>query len=142
MGKEDENKLQLRRKRQMKERKEKIAKRMKTNEESEEEKETPEKLQQLEYLGRIEKVNDNRENNTQTWKCNFTQCAKTWTELKNDQWRGLLTHVARHAQVMNKKNGKTKDDAFLCPYCNGKHSTIKATLRHMIERNCNENRCM
>ena len=102
---------------------------------------TPSPLQQMEYLGRIERVANVGETETQTWKCTFNNCQKTYTELYTNNWRGLTAHVARHAQIMNKNAGFDKGKNFLCPYCNGKHKDMKAALRHLVEQNCNENRC-
>ena len=62
-------------------------------------------------------------------------------ELITNNWKALIAHVARHAQETHKKLGRKKGDNFLCPYCNSKHGDMKAVLRHLVERNCEQNRC-
>ena len=98
--------------------------------------ETPDILKKLFYFGRIKKLPKN--NNLQRWQCNFKECGYVQTGTTNGNWKGLTTHVANHAAVMNKQTKKGKEIDFNCPYCSGKHKTIATCLRHLYEENCNE----
>ena len=128
-------------KRDLENRKESTRKKMRENNENHEQDSTPKPINQMAYLGRIERCIEPNEDNKQTWKCTFQNCNKKYCDLITSKWRGLIAHVARHAQEVHKKQGKKKGDNFLCPYCNGKHGDMKSVLRHLIERNCEQNRC-
>ena len=74
----------------------------------------------------------------QKWQCNIKECGYTQTGTTSGNWKGLTTHVANHAAVMNKQTKRGKEFDFNCPYCSGKHKTIASCLRHLYEENCNE----
>ena len=93
------------------------------------------------YLDSDNNNNPNPENSFQkikVYKCTHANC--NHFDTNNNNWRGLISHMAMHTRVRNRhmKSIQRRTD-FNCPYCKRIFRTLEKLLRHVEGKKCRGN---
>ena len=72
------------------------------------------------------------------YRCTHANC--NHFDTNNNNWRGLISHMAMHTRVRNRhmKSIQRRSD-FNCPYCKRIFRTLEKLLRHVEGKKCREN---